>query len=88
MCHVKYTRSEQLTDTAQFDHKRIINPKITHADKIVEAIAECAKTIKEIGNISGSNEMKQFERLATQAFINDARVAAKFLSTPDGMYDT
>ena len=46
LCHIKETRSERLTDTAHFSHKNITKPTVTHADKIMAAIAECAKAIK------------------------------------------
>ena len=44
-CHVKATRSERLSDTVQFQHKDITNPTVTHADKLVNAIATCINTI-------------------------------------------
>ncbi len=38
-CHIKHTKSKRLTDTVQFQHKRITNPTITHADKVMHALA-------------------------------------------------
>ena len=72
---------------AQFNHKRITNPTITCANKIMEAIAECAKAIKEMGNSSRNNKINQLEQLATQAVAHDTRVAAKFLSALSGVCD-
>ena len=46
LCHIKQTRSERLTNTTQFSHKNITRSTITHADKFMEAIAECVKSIK------------------------------------------
>jgi len=40
-CHIKHTKSERLSDTVQFQHKRITNPTITHADKVMHALADC-----------------------------------------------
>ena len=45
-CHVKATRSEQLTDNAHLQHKHITNLEISHADKVMATISECAKAIK------------------------------------------
>ena len=40
LCHIKSTKSERFTDTAQFSHNKIAHPTITHADKIMAAIAD------------------------------------------------
>ena len=63
-CHIKETRSERLTNTAHISHKIITNPTITHAYKIMTAIAECAKIIKEKGNANGKPELDQLRQLA------------------------
>ena len=55
MCHIKSTKSERFTDMAQFSHKKITRPTITHADKIMAAIADCAKAIKNAGNRNGTD---------------------------------
>jgi hypothetical protein len=34
-CHIKHTKSKQLSDTVQFQHKCITNPSITHANKVM-----------------------------------------------------
>ena len=49
LCHIKTTNSERFTNTAQFSHKMITKPTITHAEKIMAAIADCAKAIKNMG---------------------------------------
>ena len=46
LCHIKTTNRERLTNTAQFRHKSITKPTITPAEKIMAAIADCAKAIK------------------------------------------
>ncbi len=38
-CHIKHTKSERLSDTVKFQHKRITNPTITHANKVMHALA-------------------------------------------------
>ena len=45
-CYVKSTRSERLTDTVQLNHKRITNPEVSRAYKVMHAIAACIKSIK------------------------------------------
>jgi hypothetical protein len=43
--YVKATKSKRHLDTAHFKHKNITNPTITHANKVMQALAECVKTI-------------------------------------------
>jgi hypothetical protein len=45
MCYVKATKSKCHSDTVHFKHKNITNPTITHVDKVMQALAECVKTI-------------------------------------------
>ena len=63
LCHIKTTNSERLTDTAQFSHHKITKPAITHADKIMAAIADCNKAIKNMGSNDGADELKQLMKL-------------------------
>jgi hypothetical protein len=44
-CYVKATKSKCHSDTVHFKHKNITNPTITHADKVMQALVECVKTI-------------------------------------------
>ena len=44
-CHVKATNSKQLTITLQISHTNIMNPTITHADKVMHAISACAAAL-------------------------------------------
>ena len=59
LCHIKTTNSERFTDTAQFSHTNITKTTINHADKIMAAITECAKSIKNMGSNNGEDEMQQ-----------------------------
>ena len=63
ICHIKTTNSERSTDTAQFSHKNITKPTITHADKIMDAIAYCAKSINNMGNNNIADEMQRLLQL-------------------------
>ena len=49
----------------QFQHKRITNPTITHADKVMLALAECVKAIKGLtgGQDKSSPEAKDLQRI-------------------------
>ena len=75
LCHIKSTKSERLTDTAQFSHKNITRPTITHADKIMAAIADCTKAIKNMGNGNGADEMHQLLQLAEKAVQHNPTIA-------------
>ena len=55
--------SESFTDTAQFSHKNITKPTITHADKIMAAIADCSKAINNMGNNNRADEMQRLLKL-------------------------
>ena len=51
-CQIKSTNSKRFTDTIHFNHKTLTQPSITHADKVMTAIANCARAIKNLGNIN------------------------------------
>jgi hypothetical protein len=55
-CHIKHTKSKQLSNTVQFQHKRITNPTITHANKVMQALAEC---VKDIQGMTGKDRNSQ-----------------------------
>jgi hypothetical protein len=44
--HVKHTKSKCLSNIVQFQHKRITNLSITHADKVMHALVDCVKAIQ------------------------------------------
>ena len=62
-CHIKSTNSERLTDTAQFQHKHITNPSLTHSDKLMHAIADCHRAIKGLGRGANDADMRDLRRL-------------------------
>jgi hypothetical protein len=45
-CCIKHTKSKQLSDMVQFQHKCITNGSITHADKVMHTLADCIKAIQ------------------------------------------
>ena len=62
-CHIKETHSKRFSDMAQFQHKSITNPTITHGDKIMRAIAKCTKVIQGLGAGTAKQEIKYLWRL-------------------------
>jgi hypothetical protein len=70
--HVKHTKSKRLSNTVQFQHKRITNPSITHAAKVMHALADCVKSIQGMtGKDRHSPATKGLQQIvdATQAQI-------------------
>ena len=45
-CHIKHTKSERLSNTVQLQHKCMTNPTITHANKVMHALADCVKALQ------------------------------------------
>ena len=62
ICATKDTKSERLTDTVQLQHKHITNPTLTHADKLMKALADSMKVLKGKG-ITTSQQMKDLETI-------------------------
>jgi hypothetical protein len=50
-------------DTAQFNHKDVTNPTVTHVDKIMQAILSCEIGLKRRSNRGINLEMWQLEQL-------------------------
>jgi hypothetical protein len=58
-CHILHTKSERLSDTVQFQHKRITNPTITHADKVMHALADCVKVLQGMTSSARNSQAAQ-----------------------------
>jgi hypothetical protein len=85
-CHIKHTKSKRLTDTVQFQHKRITNPSITHANKVMHALAECIKAIQGMtGKARNSQAAQDLQRIldAAQAHVQTNPHRFKETSTLD-----
>ena len=67
LCHMQSTRSKRYAETVQFTHKDITNPTISHADKVMAAIADCARAIKRLGGPNGAEQMQQLLQLPETA---------------------
>jgi hypothetical protein len=66
-CHIKHTKSKQLPDTVQFQHICITNPSITHADKVMQALAECIKVIQGMTGKARNSQAAQDLQCITDA---------------------
>ena len=66
-CHIKSTKNERFIDTIHFNHKNLTQPNITHYEKVVTAIADCAKAIKYLGSSNRSEEMSQLIQIKERA---------------------
>jgi hypothetical protein len=55
-CHIKHTKSKQLSDSVQLQHKRITKPSITHANKVMHTLAECVKAIQGMMGEAGISQ--------------------------------
>jgi hypothetical protein len=64
-CHTKSTRKERLTDTIQFRHKNITNPTISHADKVMKALADCAAVLKGIQHLPPKQQFDELKSIVT-----------------------
>jgi hypothetical protein len=85
-CPIKHTKSKQLSDTVQFQHKRITNPSIMHANKVMHALAECAKAIQGMtGKARNSQAAQDLQQIvdATQAHVQTNPHRFEETITPD-----
>ena len=76
ICNIKTKNIEHITNMAQFRHKRITKPNITHAGKIMAAIADCDKAIKNMGESNGADEMHQLIKLTERAVQHNPAITA------------
>ena len=76
LCQIKTTNSERVTGTAQFSHKIITKTKITPTDKIMAAIAECTKAIKNMGDSNSTDEMHKLLHLTDRAVQHNLAITA------------
>ncbi len=58
-CHIKHTKSERLSDTIQFQHKRIAKPTITHTNKVMHTLADCVKALHGMTSSARNSQAAQ-----------------------------
>jgi hypothetical protein len=66
-CHIKATNSDRLSDTVQFQHKRITNPSVSPKDKLINAIAACQQALNDATNDTSNNEINMLRSILTEA---------------------
>jgi hypothetical protein len=90
-CHIKHTKSKQLSNTVQFQHKHITNPFITHTNKVMQALAECIKAIQGMtGKAKNSQAAQDLQCIidATQAHVQTNPHQFEETITPDHFCNT
>jgi hypothetical protein len=55
----KHTKSERLSNTVQFQHKRITNPTITHTNKVMHPLADCVKALQGMTSSARNSQAAQ-----------------------------
>jgi hypothetical protein len=89
-CHIHHTKSKRLSNTVQLQHKHIINPSITHADKVMHALAECINVIRGMtGKARNSQAMQDLQRMidTTQTLIHTNPHKFDKTITPDDIHN-
>eukprot|EP00956_Cyclotella_meneghiniana_P036650 scaffold128493_cov64-Cyclotella_meneghiniana.AAC.1 len=66
-CYIKSTKSERLSDTVQFQHKRITNPTVSPKDKLMNAIAACQQALNNATNDKSNNEINMLQAILNKA---------------------
>ena len=66
-CHIKSTRSDRLSDTVQFQHKRITNPSVSAKDKLMNAIAACQLALNNATNDKSNNDISMLQSILNKA---------------------
>jgi hypothetical protein len=69
-CHIKHTNSERFSDTVEFQHKRITNPSVTPADKVMNAISSCIHTIRGMSAFKSNQDLQQLHTVLHEAATN------------------
>ncbi len=84
-CHIKHTKSECLSDTVQFQHKHMTNSTITHAIKVMHALADCVKALHGMTSRARNSQAAQdLQRIidATKAHVQARPKRCKDVTTP------
>ena len=82
LCHIKTTNIERFTNTTQSSHQKITKPNITYAEKIMAAIADCNKAIKNMGSNDGADELQQSLKLTEESVKKNKAISKPENPTP------
>ena len=66
-CYTKETRSECLSDTVVFKHKHMTNPTMMHADKLMQALANCKSALQGVTNGKQDQQLQELQQIVEQA---------------------
>ena len=80
-CQIKSKNNERFTDTINFNHKNLTRPTITHDEKVMSAIVDRSKDIKDLGNVNGSEEMNQLIQITERAIQHNKYIAETLATT-------
>jgi hypothetical protein len=83
-CHIKHTKSKQLSNTVQFQHKCITNPTITHTNKVMHTLADCFKALQGMtGSARNSQAAQDLQRIIaeTQAHVQARPDRFEYIAT-------
>jgi hypothetical protein len=73
-CHIKDTKSDQFSDTVDFQHKGMTNPIVSNADKVMTAIASCIKTIQGMSAFKSYDDLRQLHNVLQDATADPAKL--------------
>jgi hypothetical protein len=62
-CHIKITKSHRFSDTVDFQHKQITDPTVSHADKVMNTISSCIKTIQGMSAFKSNDDLRQLHNV-------------------------
>ena len=66
-CHVKATSSKLFTNTMELQHKSITNLTVTHAEKVMKVILDCALAIKDVTAGNSTSELRDLQQMVNLA---------------------
>ncbi|KAL7502169.1 hypothetical protein ACHAXN_000208 [Cyclotella atomus] len=66
-CYTKETRSERLSDMVVFKHKHMTNPTMMHADKLMQALANCKSALQGVTNGKQDQQLQELQQIVEQA---------------------
>ncbi|KAL7526494.1 hypothetical protein ACHAXR_001517, partial [Thalassiosira sp. AJA248-18] len=82
-CHIKDTKNDRFSDTIKLQHKDITNPTITPHDKLMKALGDCAKLLKNVTATDAAQDIRDLQRIS-----DNIRTHAPKVATPDAHDDT
>ncbi|KAL7474441.1 hypothetical protein ACHAW6_000415 [Cyclotella cf. meneghiniana] len=66
-CYIKSTKSTRLSNTVQFQQQSITNPKLTPANKLMQAIANYKAALQGLKHHSTNQQMQELKKIVKHA---------------------